>query len=127
MLENIIETASGFETAENVTLGVISDTHVPDWVDRLHPKTIGIFKEAKVDAILHAGDICSPEVISQLERVAPVFAVRGNRDIYLLSKLPRVRLLTFAGHRIALVHGHGRWNHYLINWSLIHIALIKPL
>jgi hypothetical protein len=32
------------------------------------------------DLILHAGDICGPEVLEVLERIAPVFAVRGNND-----------------------------------------------
>jgi putative phosphoesterase len=33
-----------------------------------------------VDFIIHAGDICDPEILEQLEAVAPVTAVRGNMD-----------------------------------------------
>src|SRR5262249_33091074 len=35
---------------------------------------------AGVDHILHAGDIGRPEVISELCRIAPITAVRGNID-----------------------------------------------
>jgi putative phosphoesterase len=55
-------------------IGVISDTH--GYVD---PRVIELF--AGVDHILHAGDIGPPGVVMQLERIAPVTAVRGNCDI----------------------------------------------
>ena len=54
-------------------IGIISDTHGllrPDAVERL----------AGVDHIIHAGDIGRPEVISELRRIAPTTAVRGNVD-----------------------------------------------
>jgi hypothetical protein len=55
------------------TIGVISDTH--GYVD---PRVFELF--AGVDHILHAGDIGPPGVVLQLERIAPVTAVRGNCD-----------------------------------------------
>lgn len=55
------------------TIGVISDTH--GYVD---PRVLELF--AGVDHILHAGDIGPPSVVMQLERIAPVTAVRGNCD-----------------------------------------------
>jgi len=54
-------------------IGIISDTHGllrPEAVERL----------AGVDHIIHAGDIGRPDVISDLRRIAPVTAVRGNVD-----------------------------------------------
>ena len=54
-------------------IGILSDTHGllrPEAVERL----------AGVDHIIHAGDIGRPEVISELRRLAPVTAVRGNVD-----------------------------------------------
>ena len=54
-------------------IGIISDTHGllrPEAVERL----------AGVDHIIHAGDIGRPDVISELRRIAPVTAVRGNID-----------------------------------------------
>ena len=54
-------------------IGVISDTH-----GLLRPEVPKLFVDA--DLILHAGDIGSPEVLSALEAIAQVVAVRGNND-----------------------------------------------
>jgi putative phosphoesterase len=54
-------------------IGVISDTH-----GLLRPKAV--LAPAGVDAILHAGDIGKVEILGQLDRIAPVTAVRGNND-----------------------------------------------
>jgi putative phosphoesterase len=86
-----------------VTLGVVADTRVPDRMRALPPAIFDAL--AGVDAILHAGDLCVPAVLAALERVAPVYAVAGNRDLFL--RLPLERRLTFEGVRLALTHGHG--------------------
>ena len=54
-------------------VGVISDTH-----GLLRPEALEALQG--VDAIIHAGDICDPEILDQLRAVAPVTAVRGNMD-----------------------------------------------
>lgn len=54
-------------------MGVISDTH-----GFLQPSAIKLF--ANTDLIIHAGDIDKPEVLSSLESIAPVVAVRRNMD-----------------------------------------------
>jgi len=95
------------------TLGVLSDTHIPDRARLLPPRLLEIFRTEEVDAILHAGDICTPSVIQELEEIAPVHAVRGNRDIYALRHLPAQVNLTFAGFKVGMVHGHGRLHNYL--------------
>jgi putative phosphoesterase len=56
-----------------VKIGVISDTH-----NFLDPKVHQLF--AGVWHILHAGDIGSVPIISELEKIAPVTAVLGNND-----------------------------------------------
>ena len=71
-----------------LTLGVISDTHVPDRVRQLDPQAFGIFQAAGVQAILHAGDVSGPQLLAQLEQIAPVYAVKGNRDFLWLPHLP---------------------------------------
>jgi putative phosphoesterase len=96
-----------------VTLGVLSDTHIPDRARALPLRLLEIFRSEGVDAILHAGDICAPGVLQELEALAPVHAVRGNRDIYTLRYLPAQIILTFAGFRVGMVHGHGRLYDYL--------------
>jgi hypothetical protein len=96
-------------------LGIISDTHIPDRARRLHPKVLPLFREAGVSAILHAGDVSSPGVLKQLGEVAPVVAVRGNRDWVLMRRLPLIQQLTFGSISIVLTHGHGRWQEYLLD------------
>lgn len=55
-------------------IGVISDTH--GW---LRPQAIEALRGSEL--ILHAGDVGLPEVLDELERIAPVVAVRGNVDV----------------------------------------------
>jgi len=97
-----------------LTLGVISDTHVPDKVARLNPRAVEVFRQAAVHTILHAGDISTPVVIEQLEQVAPVLAVKVNRDWLYFPRLPRQRVLNFDGVRVGLAHGHGGPFQYII-------------
>jgi putative phosphoesterase len=96
-------------------LGVLADTHVPDRVRALSPESTAIFKDADVDAILHAGDVIVPAVLRALSTIAPVYAVRGNRDWLALRHLPASRWLEFEGVKIALTHGHGWLWHYLVD------------
>jgi len=96
-----------------LTLGVVADTHVPDRARLLNPKVTDIFREAGVVAILHAGDICSPEILDQLGGIALVHAVQGNRDIWRLAHLPPQISLQFEGVNIGLTHGHGGLSGYV--------------
>ncbi|NHM15535.1 YfcE family phosphodiesterase [Eggerthellaceae bacterium zg-887] len=54
-------------------VGVLSDTH-----GRLASEAYAAL--ADCDAIIHAGDICSPGILAQLEALAPTYAVLGNND-----------------------------------------------
>ena len=83
---------------ETLTIGLISDTH-------------GVLRpEARVALrgcahILHAGDICDPAVLRQLEEIAPVTAVRGNNDRGTWAEaLPAHAVVEFAGVRVCVVH-----------------------
>ena len=95
------------------SVGVVADTHIPDRARELHPKLIPALEVAKVGLILHAGDISSPGVLEDLGRVAPVKAVRGNRDWTFRDSLPLVLRLELAGVPVALMHGHGGWWNYI--------------
>jgi uncharacterized protein len=55
------------------TIGVISDTH-----GLLRPEAVKIVEGC--NAIIHAGDVGSLEVLSALKEIAPTYAVRGNVD-----------------------------------------------
>lgn len=97
-----------------ITLGILADTHIPDRVKQLNPQVLVVFREAKVNAILHAGDISSSQVLDHLRQIAPVYAVRGNRDWLWLRHLPTERLFQFEDNLIVLTHGHGGWRTYLL-------------
>ncbi|NIW45760.1 MAG: YfcE family phosphodiesterase [Gammaproteobacteria bacterium] len=101
-------------TAQTVSLGVIADTHVPDKTARLHPAVIPTFQQAGVQQIIHAGDISSARVLDALSQVAPVLAVKGNRDLYFLSRLPRKINLVYNGITIGITHGHGNLKDYFL-------------
>ena len=96
-------------------LGVLADTHIPDRVPDLDPKVLQTFREAGVAAILHAGDVSVPRVLEELEQVAPVYAVRGNRDIFYLRHLPMQVQLNIDGVSIGMAHGHGTFSRYMID------------
>jgi putative phosphoesterase len=98
-----------------LTLGVIADTHVPDRARNLHPRILPLFAEAGVTAILHAGDVSTRRVLDELGTVAPVHAVRGNRDWVALRHLPMSQELNFEGVRVGLIHGHGRLIEYVVD------------
>ena len=80
-------------------LGVISDTH-----GLLRPEVFEGFKQ--VDHILHAGDVGEPQILIELEAIAPVTAVYGNVDPpELRSVLPQVAQLELDGFDIVVTHG----------------------
>ncbi len=54
-------------------IGIISDTH-----GFLHPMAAKALKNS--DLIIHAGDINGPVLLSTLQSIAPVVAIRGNMD-----------------------------------------------
>ncbi|MEA5077393.1 MAG: metallophosphoesterase family protein [Anaerolineaceae bacterium] len=87
-------------------VGVVADTHIPDRVDSLHPDLASVLIQNKVQLILHAGDLSTLAVIRELEQIAPVLAVTGNRDFLLHKMLPFEQRMSIYGSEIVLVHGH---------------------
>lgn len=76
-------------------LGVISDTH-----NYLDPRVAEIF--AGVEHILHGGDIGEPDILAELETIAPVTAVSGNTDSNPLYK--QTAIVTLAGKKFLVHH-----------------------
>ncbi len=81
-------------------VGVLSDTH-----GLLRPE---VLKELQgVDAIIHAGDIGSDVIITELEKIAPVNAVRGNVDNGVWAhKFPLTNAVELERTSIYIYHGH---------------------
>jgi uncharacterized protein len=80
------------------TVGVISDTH-----GLLRPEAVAAL--TGVERIVHAGDIGSPDVLAQLERLAPVVAVRGNndRDAW-AADIPETEVVEVGGVSLYVLH-----------------------
>jgi putative phosphoesterase len=79
-------------------VGVISDTH-----GLLRPEAIRAL--AGVDLIIHAGDIGKPEVLTELKKIAPVAAIKGNNDTGDWARsLPEVRSLKVGQYRFYVIH-----------------------
>ena len=80
-------------------LGLIADTH-----GKLRPAVHDVF--ARVDRILHAGDVGAAEILDELEMLAPVTAVYGNVDSAVMRRrLPQVAEIELDGFRVVVTHG----------------------
>lgn len=76
-------------------IAVLSDTH-----NRLPTEVCE--RIAGADEIWHLGDVCAPQVLVTLERIAPLRVVRGNCDEE--PQWPLTLDFELAGHRIHLEH-----------------------
>jgi uncharacterized protein len=82
----------------NIVVGIIADTH-------------GLLRSAALaelngsDLIVHAGDIGKPDLIEELARIAPTFAVRGNVDTGLwAASLPTSKVVEAGDHKFYILH-----------------------
>jgi putative phosphoesterase len=79
-------------------VGVVSDTH-----GYLNPRVLQLLRG--VEHILHAGDVGDGDIVGELERIAPVTAVRGNNDRRgPSSRYPAEVTLELGGRRVFLTH-----------------------
>ncbi len=85
-------------TSSNHRIGVISDTH-------------GILRAEAASAlagcgrIIHAGDVGEESILGELERIAPVQAVRGNVDMEPWARrLPETHVAEVGGVSIYVLH-----------------------
>jgi putative phosphoesterase len=100
-------------------IGVVSDTH-----GLLRPEVAAALEG--VERILHLGDVGKAQVLKDLEKIAPVTAIRGNVDrsgpcgelpetevvlvadryVYMLHDLQTLHLDPAAGKFAAVLFGH---------------------
>jgi putative phosphoesterase len=81
-----------------VIVGVISDTH-----GLLRPQALAALRRS--EHIIHAGDIGAPEIISELRKIAPVTAIRGNVDVQTWAReFPETEVVELAGKSIYVIH-----------------------
>lgn len=86
---------------------VIADTHIRRTGSRTLPPAVYAHAE-RAETILHAGDVLVGEVLDDLARFAPVYAVLGNNDPELTGRLPETVQLDLDGLRVAMVHNSGQ-------------------
>jgi putative phosphoesterase len=80
-------------------IGLISDTH-----GLLRPDVHTAL--ARVELILHAGDVGGDDILDELELIAPVRAVYGNTDAPGNPRLAPAIDVTIGGVRVHVSHGH---------------------
>jgi putative phosphoesterase len=84
-----------------LTVGVISDTH-----GLLRPDALEALRGS--DHIIHAGDIGSAEILAELEKIAPVHAIRGNVDVEpWAEKLPSTVTVELEGLKVFVIHNRA--------------------
>jgi putative phosphoesterase len=93
-------------------IGILSDTH-----GFLRKEVIEGLQG--VDHIIHAGDVDKKEVLDELEKIAPVTAVRGNADKDWAVYLPEKALLEFGGNKIYVIHNKGKIDDFIEDIPII--------
>jgi len=79
-------------------IGVISDTH-----GLLRPEALELLRGS--EHIIHAGDIGSPDIITAMEKIAPVTAIRGNVDTQSWARrFAETEVVELAGLHIYVIH-----------------------
>lgn len=78
-------------------IAVLSDTHGLLRSEVLE-KIVGC------DVIIHGGDINRQEILEQLEKIAPVYVVRGNNDKEWAGNIPETLTFQIEGVRFFMVH-----------------------
>ena len=112
--------SSDVQTSREMLIGVISDTH-----GLLRKEAVTALQGS--DHIIHAGDVGDPAILRELNKIAPVTAVRGNVDrggwantlpevnifeaggvsVYVLHVLQKIDLQPEAAGFAAVVYGHS--------------------
>jgi uncharacterized protein len=88
-------------------VAVLSDTHSPRFWKGCPPAVARHLVGA--DLILHAGDVCTADVLDELAAYAPVRVVLGNNDRPEVAAWGAPETLEFelAGLQLAMVHDSG--------------------
>ncbi len=87
---------------------VVSDTHAPRRWKSCPPAVAAWLRQA--DTILHAGDVCTADVLTELAQYAPVHAVLGNNDGSDVAEwgAPVTLQIELDGLGVAMIHDSGQ-------------------
>jgi len=97
---------------EELLIGLLSDTHVPQRTNNVPDVVIEDFKNRDVDYVFHMGDFTSFKVYKKLLEIFgsdKVVAVRGNMDFdsNLIQTLPEKLEFTIYDFKVLMLHGMG--------------------
>jgi uncharacterized protein len=85
-------------------IGLISDTH-----GLMRPEALAALRGS--DLLIHAGDIGKPEVLAALQKIAPLFAIRGNNDTAVWAcRLPETKKIRFGPLKLYVIHNVKEMN-----------------
>jgi len=99
------------------TIVVVADTH-----GRPHPKLATRIEELAPAHIFHAGDVGDLAVLRDLERFAPLTAVRGNIDGHDLPDLQTIDVRDDGGTRLKVLLTHIAVNGTRLRADVVRIA-----
>lgn len=85
---------------------MLADTHLHPGSRRRLPAG-AVAELERADAVLHAGDVVTADLLEQLGAYAPTTAVLGNNDAALAGVLAERVILDLEGVRVAMVHDSG--------------------
>ena len=97
---------------KGLRIGVLSDTH-----GLLRPEVLSAL--VGCGAILHGGDINRQEILDELSKIAPVYAVRGNNDREWAEHIPSFLDFGLAGLRVYMTHKRKDLPASLDAWDLV--------
>lgn len=91
-------------------VAILADTHAPRRWKTCPPAVAEHLRDA--DLILHAGDVCTADVLDELSAYAPVHAVLGNNDGPEVAAwgAPETLELDLDGLRVGMIHDSGPAN-----------------
>ncbi|WP_231930370.1 metallophosphoesterase family protein [Friedmanniella luteola] len=87
---------------------MLADTHAPRYWKGCPPAVAAHL--ATADVVLHAGDVCTPDVLDLLAGYAPVHVVMGNNDVAEVAAwgAPATLQVELGGVQVAMVHDSGQ-------------------
>lgn len=104
--ERVVEDELRIPEDRRLRLVALGDTHL-NCGERLPAEATAAIAAAEPDALLHTGDIAWLPGLAPLAEIAPIYPVRGNRDILDWRKLPAMRRFRIGRRSLLLFHGYG--------------------
>ena len=107
------------------TIILLSDTHIIKRNTGIDHMIFNRIHDSKPDLILHCGDVSTMDLLDDLKKIAPVYAVRGNRDFLIWNRLPPFVDLNINGCLVHIEHRQGDPLKYLRSKTYFFLQKIR--